>query len=450
MISHHIESDLLSQLSQHLARHTGLLFPAERQADLIRGIEAVARDHSFKDVNDCMRWLLLAPLSHEQIKSLASRLTVGETYFFRDPGVFEILQSQILPALIDAHRQGEQRIRIWSAGCSSGEEAYSIAILLQRMIPDIDKWDISVLGTDINARALEKATAGLYGDWSFRNPPNWLQDGYFRKLGNGQYEVIPRIRQLVTFSYLNLADEYFPAAYGETDIVLCRNVLMYLTPQIAAGITQRLCRAMTESGWLIVTPAEASLVPNGTLTAVNFSGLTLHRKISVKPQEKLRAGEPPMAYLPKIKMVPRQPQLLVPALAHEEDYRAVVMDMANRGELALALQHCEKAIGADRLDPAWHYLSATILQEDGQVDKAMSALNKALYLDPMFVMAHFSLGNLYRQQDRREQAGRHLQSALRLLRGYARDDVLPESGGMTAGRLMDMIQRFMGVLENIA
>ena len=114
-------------------------------------------------------------------------------------------------------------------------------------------------------------------------------------------------------------------------------------------------------------------------------------------------------------------------------------DCANQGRLAEALEWCEKAIAAEKLDPARHYLLATVRQERGEAEAAAEALKRALYLDPDFALAHFALGNLRLSQDRRREAERHFDNTLALLRARPHDEVLPESDGLTAGRLAEIV-----------
>ena len=245
----------MPRLSEFLAQQMGLHFPAERWPDLARGIDAAALEFRFPDAASCIQWLLSAPLSRSQVEILSSHLTVGETYFFREPQVFDVLQTHILPALIQSRRQSGQHLRLWSAGCASGEEAYSLAILLQRLLPDFRQWNISILATDINPHALQKAAAGIYGDWSFRNAPPWLREGYFRAIPGGRYEIAPAVRDMVTFSYLNLAADVYPSLLNNTnamDIIFCRNVLMYFSPQRAQQVIHNLYRCLVDGGWLIV------------------------------------------------------------------------------------------------------------------------------------------------------------------------------------------------------
>ncbi|MDE2258962.1 MAG: protein-glutamate O-methyltransferase CheR, partial [Betaproteobacteria bacterium] len=223
---------LLSQLSDFLESHIGLHFPKERWRDLERGIAAASRESGHLQTETFVDWLLSAPLTRTQIEGLASHLTVGETYFFREKRSLEIFEEQILPELVRARGETERHLRIWSAGCCTGEEPYSIAMLLDRLIPDLKKWNVTILATDINPQFLRKAVLGVYGEWSFRNMPSWLKEQYFKRRENGRFEIQPRIRKMVTFSYLNLAEDAYPSLVNNTnamDVIFCRNVLMYFS-----------------------------------------------------------------------------------------------------------------------------------------------------------------------------------------------------------------------------
>jgi chemotaxis protein methyltransferase CheR len=478
---------LLPRFSQFLAQQMGLHFPPERWSDLMRGMVTAAREFRFEDVDACMQWLLSTPLSQSQIEILASHLTVGETYFFREPQVFDALQTHILPSLIESRRQSGMRLRIWSAGCSTGEEAYSIAILLQRLIPDYKQWNITILGTDINPHALRKAASGTYGGWLFRNAQLWLRERYFLPLVGGRYQIISHVQDMVTFSYLNLAEDAYPSLTNNTnamDIIFCRNVLMYFEQGLAAKVVRQHYQSLLDGGWLIVSPVEVSPALFAQLETVNFPGAALHRKNPADVASSTVAESPdlpgmidmpntctvvkPRATRPKpldITVLKAQP--IPPASTYEQaltvyqqgnykeatelntrliaDQRdnAQAMNLmvrihANQGELATALHWCERSIGADRVNPDGYYQMAVVLLEQGQPEEAMLALKRTLYLDQDFVLAHFTLGNLYRSQSRHKEAGKYFANTLSLLKGYSLEDVLPESEGMTAGRLIEI------------
>ncbi|MES2366965.1 MAG: CheR family methyltransferase [Pseudomonadota bacterium] len=474
-----LPDSLLSSLSDFLAAQTGLYFPKKRWSDLERGIVAAARQFGLPDAQACAHWLLSAPLTRSQIETLASHLTVGETYFFREKRSFEALEQHILPALLHAREHTERRLRIWSAGCSTGEEAYSIAMLLDQLIPDPEKWNITILATDINPAFLGKAAAGMYGEWSFRDTPAWIRARHFKHGKNARFEILPRIRKRVTFSYLNLADDVYPSLTNNTnamDVIFCRNVLMYFTAAQAKQVIKNLHRSLVDGGWLIVSPVETSTSLFSAFTAVSFPGAVLYRKPANSESPSVATTYPAAAPGLLAETLPPESPVADAALAtplhaaplnpdrpvlqpgelppFEVDASAAPSRMArtcaNQGKLTEAAEWCEQAIAADKLNPAHPYLLATIRQEQGHYDLAVQSLMRALYLDPDFVLAHFALGNLRLAQGRRREAERYFRNALALLHRHPRDDLLPESDGLSAGRLVEIITSVLSSLPRAA
>lgn len=455
-------ASLLTPLSQFLAARMGLHFPRERWGELARGLEAAAEEFGFEDAESCGEWLLGAPLNRRQVEILAGNLTIGETYFFREKKSFEILEREILPELIRARRGGAQRLRIWSAGCCTGEEPYSIAMALRLALPDFSKWAVTLLATDINPHFLRKAADGIYGDWSFRSMPARMKERFFHKCACGRWQIAREIREMVTFGYLNLADDVYPSLLNNTnamDVIFCRNVLMYFTPEAAARVIDGFHHALVDGGWLLVGPSELPQVHGSPFTAVSFPGAIIHRKEPRQVPEKPVEVPPPAAVSEPPTPMPPAPydravamyelgrydeaaKILLEGAADKADPHAdalLARAYANQGRLAEGLAACEKAIAADKLHAAYHYLRATILQEQGAVDEAVPALKRALYLDPRFVLAHFALGNLAHMRGAHDEAHKHFSNALQLLRLEPPERALPESDGITAGRLTAII-----------
>ncbi|NQU81836.1 MAG: chemotaxis protein CheR, partial [Bacteroidetes bacterium] len=200
-----IPEPLLAKFSKYIAENLGLYFPEKRRNDLRDKFLPASMKFGFNDAESCINWLLSTPLTQEQVETLSSYLTIRKTHFFRDKNIYNELEKHVLPELINSRRKTGKHIRIWSAGCSSGEEPYSIAILLHKMIPDLKDWSISILATDINPRALKKAKNGIYYKWSFRGTPKWVKDGYFSETKEDSYIIMPYIKKMVSFSYHNLA-----------------------------------------------------------------------------------------------------------------------------------------------------------------------------------------------------------------------------------------------------
>ncbi|HQT25734.1 MAG TPA: CheR family methyltransferase [Burkholderiales bacterium] len=414
-----MRSDLAEPLIEFLAEHTGLC--VERKADLDRGLQSAAKEFGFNDQEAFATWLLSGMPERTQLERLSSHLTVGETYFFREKGIFDVLEDQILPELLGSRSS----IRIWSAGCCTGEEPYSIAMLLDRIAPG--RGGIDILATDINPRFLEKAERGVYGEWSFRDEPSWIRKSCFRKSGK-DHEILPRVREMVRFSSLNLARDPYPE---NIDIVFCRNVLMYFSRGKAEQAVSGLYEAAAENGWLIVSPVEAPDRLFSRFESVRFPGATLHRK-------------PPGQCAIREEMSPGKKM----EVAEEQDavFDAGFMARlcADRGNLEEAEDWCKRAIEFGKLDPGKHYLHAVILHEMGRFGEEEDALRRVIYLDPDFILAHFALGNLCLSQWRGKEAAHHFRNTLALLEKLPEGKILPESEGLAAGRLAGIIGALSG------
>jgi chemotaxis protein methyltransferase CheR len=283
-----ISEKLLSEFCEFVTDNMGLYFPKERWKDLERGIYASALEFNFEDMESFIYWLMSSPLKKNQIEILASYLTVGETYFFREKRSFEVLGEHILPEIIRLKRGNDQRLRIWSAGCCTGEEPYSIAILINKLLPDLKDWNITILGTDINPRFLQKASEGVYNNWSFRDNPLLIKETFFRQK-NSKYEMLPHIKKMVNFTYLNLAEDVYPSLINNTnamDIIFCRNVLMYFSPKLIKKVIQNIYHSLLEGGWLIVSSSEISHVHFKDFVSIDYPGFTVYKKDNILSQNK--------------------------------------------------------------------------------------------------------------------------------------------------------------------
>ncbi|GFO56444.1 protein-glutamate O-methyltransferase [Geomonas sp. Red276] len=464
----------LARLCDLFARHMGLSFPKERWDSLDSALAAASRRFKFGDPRAFAAWLLSSPLHRQQVEVLAGYLTIGETYFFRDPRTLDVAQKELFSPLVAARRWRQRRLRIWSAGCSSGEEPYTLAILLDRMLPEIARWNITILATDLNPDALGKGVAGRYGKWSFRATPSWFREQYFESSREDEFRVIDRVRRMVSFAYLNLADDRYPSLITNTnamDVIFCRNVLMYFTPDVAREVASKLERSLADDGWLILGPAES--LPRGFLhlKPVSFGGVVAYRK-HVRQQaappsraagrelaeavpgapaveEEAAAAKPPPPSFPaaanlfrlgEYAEAARQLEGIGAAGSLTADGRSLlVRALANGGRLDEALAACDAALAGEKLDPALHVMRAEILQEKGEGTEARASLQRALYLDPCLVPAHFALGNLALWSGDVPGACRHFENARRLLDPLPAEAEVPGSEGMSAGRLREVL-----------
>lgn len=436
-----------SRLSELIAQKTGLHFPAERSVDLQRAMSGAAGEFGFSDALACADWLVSTRLTSAQLQVLAGHLTVGETYFFRERPTFEALAEHVIPELA-RRRWHERRLRVWSAACCTGEEAYSLAILLQQRLPAWRQWRITLLATDINERFLDKARNAVYGEWSFRDAPAGLKERYFTRAADDRYMVNPEIQQLVRFARFNLVEDDFAellSTVGTLDLILCRNVLMYFTPLQARKVVSNLRRVLCDDGWLAVAASEGSHALLHGFAPSSFPGMILYQKTESGPERPPRPKTPQVQ--PKISIQPVVaavlPAMDSKAAPEPEELASLTRSLANQGRLNEALTACDRWIGAAPLDSTARYLRAVILQELGEYQSARLALNQAVYLNPEFVLAHFALGNLDKAGSKGSEARKHFTNALTLVRRVSPTELLPESDGLTARRLEEIIMALL-------
>jgi len=224
--------------------------------------------------------------NQSELLSLVEEAAPGETWFFREPQQFDFLRSRVLPELIAAHQPAQSRsylkddrLRLWSAACSTGEEAFSLAIAFDQVNPPRGNVQVDVFATDVRNRALLEASRARYQIPSLRMVSAKLRERYFEHSGgspdaplDGRYTVIPSIRRLVAFRRVNLLDGIFwKGVAGRFDLVVCSNLLLYLHGMAARQMVERLSRAVREGGYLMVAPAETSLVEHPRLKSVKDS-----------------------------------------------------------------------------------------------------------------------------------------------------------------------------------
>lgn len=487
---------LLAEFCEFLSKSMGLYFHRDEIQEFERKLSPIPEAFGFPNLEECLEWLMKEPLNEKKITILARYLTVGETYFFRDTSLFKALEEKILPELLHSRAGKNQHLKIWCAACCSGEEPYSIAILLNRLIPNLQEWNIEILGTDINSQFLAKARKGIYKEWSFRSMSTEFKNFYFTKSAEGRYTLAPEIRKLVTFRYLNLAGDAYPSETTGTenvDIILCNNVLIYFSPDTINGIVKKLTASLNKSGLLIVSPIEVPYVEEPHLHAIKIYDSTLFVKGNKKPhfaetfvasqavtektqdystiQVELPAflnlehpllefnfqAPPTGAAVPAKKPI-TQPEKGPGIIVHSnendvqtsqttsQDPSNELKDImiqtrlhANKGELELANKCCMKALSMEKLDSGLHFLHASILLELDRVPEALEACKRSLYLDSDFVIAQFTMGNLLLKMNRVKEARRHFDNAYQLLKKYKDDDTLPATEGMMAKSMRELI-----------
>jgi chemotaxis protein methyltransferase CheR len=203
-----LEPELRARYADLIAERFGLRLTANQLITLEEAIGEKLQETAY-DTPDELYRAFAAGWRPELLESLAARLTVGETHFMRVRPQIEALRNVVFPDLI-GRRAATRRLRLWSAGCATGEEVYTLAILLHEQFPATEGWNINFLASDMSDQALETARAGLYRAWSFRDTPQEFRNRYFTP-ENGRWRLDERIRRMVYFTHLNLAADWFPS-----------------------------------------------------------------------------------------------------------------------------------------------------------------------------------------------------------------------------------------------
>ncbi len=471
--------------------YCGLNFFEKNYTELERGVRRTFAASTCVDLNEYYRLLQDPDNGAMHLERLVNALTVCETHFFRDGALFDALYSQVLPQIIE-RRRALRTLRIWSAGCASGAEPYSIAILLQELLPNVDEWSITILGTDINTEALDQAHKAAYRDWAFREERarQW-RSRYFRKRDDC-YELIPEVRRMVTLAQLNLAQDSYPAYRTNTmfmDLILCRNVTIYFTESVTHQVIGRFYDALVNGGWLVVGHSEHSLTTYHRFQVHNYPNAVLYQRTDqpaflpkksgrlAVPKEKDKATPIPASTPGSVDVQPDiQPlSVLSENLPEDGDSIERVRELLNYGRseqardlllgvVAQTPRHattfallgqayanlscwqeaeywCHQAVRFDKLALEAYYTLALVFQHQGQLDQAIGAMKKVVYIDRNHVLGHFGLADLYHSSGQLLQALKSLDNARRLLNGRAAEQVIPSSGGITVGRLRETIIR---------
>lgn len=442
--------------------------------------------------------------SQSEWRELALLLTTNESYFMRDKGQFSLLEKVIFPELIEHKIKLEQTLgikptlRIWSAGCSTGEEPYSLVIILTKLILDWEKWKILVLGTDINQAAIEKAKRGIYSPWSFRLVDSELQTQYFERRKT-EWEIDRKLRELVSFSSINLVTDNFSNIYTDIqnmDLILCRNVFVYFESQYISQVLKKFAKTLRPGGYLMTGHAEvhshmmnefqAKVFPEsvvyqvknvageelgknenfgdiGSLLAAGnglgkvlrsryFDGAQASKKVPALPStlaaEKADRQTPQSLILEAKKCFKNKAyaeaidraKLALALQAHnfEADY-LLAQIYANLGSYSQAIEHCNRASKADAMSVFPNYLQAHIAEEQGDLETAKSFLKKTIYLCPSFVSAYLELGNIYNKEGKLNIAIKMYNSSCDILQKLPPNTPIEQQGKMTANQvLMDV------------
>ncbi|WP_304043578.1 protein-glutamate O-methyltransferase CheR [Ignavibacterium album] len=250
--------ELFTQWRQFIYEKTGIYFQDNKkyllESRLMRRLLHL-KINSFKDY---LEFIQNTPQGKYELRYLYDSITINETFFFRNQAQLEALVLKVIPEIIELKRNNNQnKIRIWSAAVSSGEEVYSVAMMINDFInhkyPD---FEFELLGTDLSNTALEAAVKGIYSEYSVRNVPVQFLKRYFRKIDN-YYEISPTIKGMVDFKHLNLYEDLAILSMGSIDVIFCANVLIYFDQNSKIKVINNLYRSLNKNGYLFIGYSES-------------------------------------------------------------------------------------------------------------------------------------------------------------------------------------------------
>ncbi len=488
-------SPQIERILRLLSARTGLSFGPGQSTNVVLGIE---RAMNRSGETDPTRYFDLLQSSCDALDDLIVELTVGETYFFRQPGQFDFLRRRVLPDVRQRH--GDQHmLRIWSAGCASGEEAYSLAIVFHEQGL---AHRTRILATDISRMALDKARQAIYRDWSLRGEGAELARRYLRRTSDG-FAVDQQIHEMVTFEQLNLAVDLYPSiATGASgmDLIFCRNVLIYFDAGTIRRVACRLHDSLLPGGWLMTAATDPPLGDFAPFEiAYDEAGVFYQRRCILEKPEKTAdtARDEPVNVDQHVGSIPQtppasamQPTSVIDELdgvSHEDQQSAaadpcqatvgtgrptaaevsrlvrealangnyaqatdLTRDRLDDPELSVlhvralanldarqAEEFCVLAITRYRLSVELYYLHAVLLMELGRDDAAAEAVRRVIYLDRSSALGHFTLGAILLRRGDLSGARRHFRNAHQLCLSCPPDETIPLSEGETAARLAE-------------
>jgi len=460
------------------------------------------KDHDLKNLEDAVATRmsccgLLTPAAYyerlldgvsaeEEFRELLNLLTVNHTYFFRNEAQFQVLKEKILPRLLEYKKKlaFEQRLpkpilRVWSAGCSTGEEPYSLAIILSEAMADIEDWHVEVVATDASTQVLDHARRGVYSENSVKHVTAEYLQKYFvapdQLEGRPRYEIQEGIKRLVKFGFLNLMDENYPSGF---DIIFCRNVVIYFAPETTRMVMEKFYQSLNEEGHLFIGYSESlQFLGDKFKMIAEDDAIYYSRKTAKMSEQEPHDGMPLAPYIDSIgpsreDLVDSLPLPAMDTERTEEQRVGQIKSAIIAKRYSQALNVIEQALGENKnsevvrylaaevylnlgrfddgrkqlvkilsqnpLSAPGYYLLGCLYLEEGRLSEAKVNLNKAIYLDGSFLLSHFYLAQVYKEEEQFDRAVKEYRNTLKLLSSLLPTDIIAYSEDVEAAVLVSV------------
>lgn len=481
-----------------LAEESGLYFDRDRSRVFSRAVWGRLKAAGCASYEDYYNLLKFKGAGRQELRELIDSVTVGETFFFRHKVHFDILMKVVLPEIIQT-RATSKNIRIWSAGCSRGAEPYSIAMAVMEVLPEYQSWDISILATDVDRRALQLAREASYSHRDVEQMPSEYLTKYFTKR-EGRYHLREDVKRLVRFEDHNLAKDPFSLpGMQHLDVVFCRNVTIYFEIPTIRKIMEHFHDCLQVGGYLFIGYAETLWQITDKFKSIEFPSAFIYQKTSSAFSESGESlplmglpdfgatsgvalfaapegtqglpAERPLTYRegpregktpPAVKRDPRYKDALALFTAKRYDEALKIFGdilsrnagdvhcrflmatiLANQGRYKDALFELAAVIDLDNLFVDAYYLAGVLWYKTGNLKEAEAHFRRAIYVDPRIVLAYFNLANVFLSRKKYAEAGREFRNAVHILEKMPADQVLRFSEDMTAGLFLDICRNHL-------
>lgn len=456
-----LDDDAFLTLRRVLARTAGLVFDDARRESMAISVAERMQANGLSAVQGYLN-LVDGPGSDPvERQRLVDAVTIQETHFFRNPPQVRALRHTVLPELVRQAEQAGRPLRVWSAGCATGEEPYSLAMLLREAAPSAQA---DVLATDVSERALAAARQAVYGRRAVQMATSDQLARFFVERGDGTYGVRPNVSELVSFRHHNLVTDLPPYAAGQVDLVLCRNVTIYFGRDTTRELVRRFARVLRPGGYLFLGHSETlwrvseefGLVTLGTGDSAAF----VYRRLpatddgerrSVLPDRRTGVDPTPSAGPDRRRAARRLPAVVDLTVREPPASPTVVALSPDRLEEARSSLQCGRYEEAARLAALVaadaplladaYYVRGVALASLGRDPEALTDLRKAVYLEPSDGFAHFLLAGVLSRLGDPLAARREYAAAADTLGRRPGDTTAPELGGRSVDELRALCLR---------
>jgi chemotaxis protein methyltransferase CheR len=277
---HGLTDHELSEIRMLIEERTGIHFDESRERFLSTRVREHMHERGYTRVTELLRAVRKTNVEYD---SLLERMLTQETSFFRYPAVYEAFEKRVLPEIhVSKFWKNPRTLRVWSAGCSTGEEPYSIAITIADSLSFADAWNVEILATDVGKLALKTAEKGIYSGRSLSGVNEKQLAAHFTKVEN-KFHVKPRLKKMISFAPMNLAA---PVYVGRMDLIFCMNVLIYFTEERRHSLVQRFYEALEPGGYLFLGHSESISKMPVKFQAIVLGDCILYRKPTAQEQQK--------------------------------------------------------------------------------------------------------------------------------------------------------------------